>query len=366
MDSEVKEVEERSIGDDLRAAFAEAKARQTEGGGEGTAAASEVPKTPDASKPAASANSDAGQSAQGGRDQSGRFAKPAAQQGEKTGVQDAQGAEAAKPVTVKAPDGLTADEKATFATLDPKMQAAWSRREAELTRKISTNDDERLFGRKIKDAAQPYAAVIAAEGGDVHKAFNQFLNYAYILRQGTPQQKAAALQAVARQYGVQVNSQPQQGQQTHPAIESLQQRLDRMDRDRQAEVTQRQQSQLADLQSEIDAFSSQPGHEHFEAVKPAMSALLQGGQAKDLQDAYEQAIWANTGIRSTLISAQTAQAQEKRVSEQTARAEAAKKAAGSVIGAPGGAKAPANSNGGTGNLRDDIRAAIRTVQGGRI
>lgn len=348
-----QQVQDNSVEDDLRSAFEAIKAKDESAAGTG----GETPEPAAVDKP------------QDGRarDESGRFAKdeqPKERKAEDKPQDAAQSAPQEQPAkpAVKAPDGWTAEMKALFGTLDPKVQAEISRRETELTRKITSVDEERTFGRKLKEVASPYMATIIAEGSTVDQAFAQFLNYAHIMRQGTPQQKAAALQNVARTHGVQLNQQPQPNA-LHPAIETLQQRIDRMEQERQAEINTRQQQESEALQSEIERFSTDPKNVHFETVKAHMGALLQSGLAKDLQDAYDQACHAHPEIRSTLSAAQLAAVEEKRIADQKAKAEAAKKAGGSIAGGPGGARAPANSNGSVGSIDDDIRAAFRSVTG---
>jgi len=85
-----------------------------------------------------------------------------------------------------------------------------------------------------------------------------------------------------------------------------------------------QQQHEQALNSEIAQFAAEPNHEHFETVKLHMASLLQGGQAKTLQDAYEQAIYANPTTRSTVLQQQVTAAQE----EAKRKAQAAKTASG--------------------------------------
>lgn len=347
--------QEDSVRNDLLAAMSQLKERDSqgsvetsgEGGGGGEAPLAETGAT--GAQP---------------RDAGGKFAAKAP---EGEGAPDV-GAAPATPAAqaVKAPDGWTAEMKAEFAALPPKVQAEISRRESELTRKISSADDERTFGRKIKEAAQPYEAVIASEGSTVDAAFKSFLNYNYVMRQGTPQQKVQAILNVARIFNVplqQALQQPQQGNvYQHPAIESLEQRLNRMEQAGQTAEQNRKLQEDAENQAEIDRFAADPSHSHFDTVKAHMGALLSVGVAKSLQDAYDQACYAHPDIRSALTTAQAAAAQR----EQIAKAEAAKKAAGSVTGGPGGARPPAPPPSSTGSIRDDIKAAMAQVQAGRI
>jgi hypothetical protein len=254
--------------------------------------------------------------------------------------------------------------KEKFAALPEDVQAEITRRETEAHRRISSNDDERTFGRQFRDALAPYQAVLTAEGAQPIDAFKQFLNIAYIMRTGTAEQKLAALQQTAQIYNVPLGQLLQQQPASDPRLEPLQQRLDRIERERQAEIQQRQAQESSIIHSEIDTFAASPGHDHFEAVKLRMGHLLESGLAKDLQDAYDQACWSDPAIRSTLAAAQAQSENEKRLADQKAKTDAARRAAGSVTGAPGGAKPLSNgASDPSRDLREELRANLRAAQG---
>jgi hypothetical protein len=148
----------------------------------------------------------------------------------------------------------------------------------------------------------------------------------------------------------------------NPAVDALQQRLDRIEADRQAEIQQRQNQEQQSLQGQITDFATKPGHEHFETVRELMGVLLESGKANGLDDAYEMAVYANPDIRSTLVAAQSQQGQEKRVAEAKARTDAARRAGGSLTGGPGAMKA-LNGSGADVPIEETIRAALREASG---
>lgn len=263
--------------------------------------------------------------------------------------------EVQKPVD--APKSWTPAAKAKFATLDPELQKYVLSREDDVHKTISRQDEERQFGKTLKDVIAPYMATITAEGGTPEKAVKDLLNTAYVLRTGTPQQKFQLIHQVARQYGVNLGTQPQPMNQE---LHSLQSQVQQLTSKLQERETYQQQQEQATVQSKIQEFSADPKNAHFEEVKAHMAALLSGGVAKDLQDAYDQAVWARPELRSTLLQSQQAEAEAQRKVEAKAKYDAARKAGSSVSGAPGkiaDAKADANLS-----LRDQIRANLRAAQ----
>jgi hypothetical protein len=258
---------------------------------------------------------------------------------------------------VKAPEGLKPELKAKFGELSPEWQQEWARREAD-THKIATRaDDERLFGKKMRDTITPYLSMIQQEGGTPEQAAAELFRTAAVLRSPNPQIRAQALRAIAQQFNVDLGTPLQSGPQS-PEIAHLEQRLAAAEARLQDQTQQRQAQDEAGLQAQIADFSSKPGHEHFEAVKPMMGALMMNGLAPGLEEAYQMAIYANPDIRSTLLAAQKPVENGKQVAAERARS-----AAVSVTGSPAGGMKSLNGSGSVGSVEDDVRAAVASHSG---
>lgn len=230
-----------------------------------------------------------------------------------------------------APTHWKAEAKEKFKDLNPEMQDVILNREKEMEVIASRVDDERRLGKDLKEVITPYMAVIQAEGGTPQGAVKDLLNTAYILRTGSPQQKAQIVAAVIQQYGVDPrllnqpqNFMPQVMQQPVINKEQIKQEL-------MKEL--QEQNEAVKVNSEIQTFAADPQNVHFSnpQVKALMSSLLGSGQAKDLQDAYSQATWAVPDIRQKLLDAQQADQEAKRKEELVAK----RKAGSSVSGSPG-------------------------------
>lgn len=262
---------------------------------------------------------------------------------------------------IKPPEGLKGELKAKFGELPPEWQSEIARRESESHKALTSQDEERQFGRRINTLVSPYLPTIRAEGATVEKAFENYLQTAHVLRQGSPFQKAQALHAIAQQFNVDLNL-PLQGANSDPRYAQLEHQLSELQNRLQSQDHQRQQQEDRQLQTQIADFSSTPGHEHFDKVRVRMGALMESGEAKDLEDAYQQAAWSHPEIRSSLVEAQSRAAEEKRVAEQKALTGRAKNAAVSVTGAPGSSR-PLNGASSHGSIEDDVRAAYSEAMG---
>jgi hypothetical protein len=269
--------------------------------------------------------------------------------------------EKAEAPSLAPPNGWSAEAKAKWHELPAEIMAAVQKREQDITKFTSSRDEHASFGKEIYQTVQPYIAQIQAEGGTPATAIRSLLNTAYVLRTGSPEQKRQLLLQTAQQYGVDLGTaQPQQG--VPPGLETIQQRLDRLERERQEEQNAAQQRLHAEVQTELEAFAADPKHPHFEVVKGHMSALIAQGVAKDLQDAYDQAVWARTDTRATLLAQQRAEEEQKRKAEAKQRAEAARKKSLSITGGPGNTAAESAPEGRS--LREELQAQMAAASGG--
>jgi len=92
--------------------------------------------------------------------------------------------------------------KAKWKDLPEDVRAEWKKRENDMHFAFTRHDSDLIVGRKIKEIAAPYEAIIRSEGGTVEGAFKDLLNTSYILRAGSPQQKAQAVMQAIQQFGV--------------------------------------------------------------------------------------------------------------------------------------------------------------------
>lgn len=278
------------------------------------------------------------------RDETGKFSKADAK------------TEAVVEKIPEPPRSWTNEEKAKWAEATPEVRKAILRREQEVEQGFTKLDEERNFGKSLKDVITPYMSIIQAEGGTPVTAVQSLLNTAYILRTAPIAQKTALFHQLAQQYGVdlsQPNSTVQPNQmlaQTQQEIAALKQQIQQ-----QPEIFRQQQENLA-IKSQIDTFAADPKNVHYEKLKPAMAALLQGGQAKDMQDAYDKASWLDPDIRSAINSDQQKAAEMQRIADMKAKADKSRKAAVSIKGSPS-INPVANGNASS-SIREDLEAAF--------
>lgn len=127
---------------------------------------------------------------------------------------------------------------------------------------------------------------------------------------------------------------PSQGQ---AEAEPWQQELAAVKGQLQALAQQPLIAQQTQIQTEVESFSRQTNtdgslaHPYYNDVKPLMAALFTSGQARTLQEAYDQACYANPQIRQSLMAMEA----QRQADERRRAADTAKQAAATVTGAPG-------------------------------
>lgn len=226
---------------------------------------------------------------------------------------------------VAAPNTWKKEAAAHFAALPAEVRAEVARREADFHKGIEQYRQAATFAQTMEKAITPYAATLQSLGITPDKAVAELMASDHRLRYGQPAEKLATIRGLAQHYGVDLSQlgQTQEQQYVDPNVTALQQQVQQLTQHLQQQQLTGQQQAQESLTSEISAFAADPSHSHFESVKGHMAALLQAGQAKDLPDAYEQAVYANPVTRAAMLQQQAAQQRE----EAAKAAKAAKNAA---------------------------------------
>lgn len=267
------------------------------------------------------------------------------------------------PAAAQPPTSWSAEAKAEFSKLPRQVQDAISKREAEVHKGFTALDEDRNLGKQMKDVITPYLPIIQAEGGNALTAVRTLLNSAYVLRQGSPEQKISLVKQLCSQYGI-----PLEGvtaTSPNPQVPPQPQQQPGLTREEIAQIA-REEQRNARLQTEVDTFAADPANAHYQTVKQHMAALLMGGAAMTLKDAYEQACNAHPQVRSSLEAARTAKVEEQRQAALRQKATAARHAGGSVTGGPGASNPQPKNSQPDRSLRDEIAHNLGMVTQQRI
>lgn len=267
-----------------------------------------------------------------------------------------QEAQVATEPEISPPNTWKKDVAAKWNTLPPEVRAEVARREADFHKGIEQYRGAAQFAQAMDKAIQPYAATLQSLNVTPEVAVKELLSADHRLRYSQPQEKLAYFAELAKAYGIDLGQvQHYEPQQIDPNVSALQNQVQQLQGWIQQQSMMGQQQEEAKLHSEISSFASDPKHSHFESVRGHMAALLQAGQAKDLADAYEQAVYANPVTRAAILAEQ----QEAARKELTQKAQAAKTAAS--VNTRSRPSMPVSTP--IGSMDDTIRATLRRLQG---
>lgn len=273
--------------------------------------------------PVATATEEPEEAAKRIRDAQGKFAATAPTAESPVAAKEAEPAPVETQASI-APNTWKKEVAEQWATLPPAVQAEVQRREADFHKGIEQYRAAATFAQSMEKTIAPYMATMQALKVTPEAAINELLAFDHQLRYGSQQQKQQLFAQLAQTFGIDTNGlQHIEQQQIDPNLAALQQQVQNLNGYIQNQQLTAQQQAEAQLNSEIAAFAADPSHSHFEVVRPHMAALLQAGLAKDMQDAYEQAVNANPTTRAAVIAEQQAAIR----ADQAAKAQAAKAAA---------------------------------------
>ena len=292
------------------------------------------------------------------RDEAGRFA--AKEEAKPEAVEQTQQVEVAPPR--RAPSSWKPDAQAAYLkaeageALTPAeiklLTAEANRRETDYHKGIEQYKTHAQEAQAYQRVVEPYMQTIRSLGVDAPTAVAKLFQADHTLRYSDPATKARFLGQLAQEYGVdlgQVINAPQ----VDPNVQYLQQQTMQLQQQLQQFRQQQEMTEMSGYQSEIQKFMSDPAHVYFNDVREDMARLLSTGNANDLKDAYEKAVWMRDDIRQSLIEQQRAEAQ--RAATEKSQTNRAKAASVSVRGgSPAGSGAPPAK----GSLRDTIAAAF--------
>lgn len=242
---------------------------------------------------------------------------------------------AAQTAQVAPPSSWTAAAKAEFAKASPVVQQEVLRREQQMHDGIAQYKEKANYADTLHKAIAPFEQTIRSMGVEPAVAISALLNADHQLRYGSPQEKMSSFLNIAKSYGIDLSQGIPEQQQLDPNIQYLQSELQSTKQQLNQVLTTQQQREQMELNSQIER--AKQGKEHFDAVRNEMAALLQAGSAKDIDEAYDMAVYARPDLRQALLAKQL---EEKLAAENQKRADEAKKAAEAAKAA----KAAASTN----------------------
>lgn len=278
--------------------------------------------------------------------------------------------QSATPTQAQRPSSWKKEHWADFdkiAAENPALAAYLHERESQYAKGVSTYKQEWEHAKPLIDAIAPFQPILQQHGINAASWITNLGNAHHRLAMGSPQDKVAMFQQLARDYQVPVQLAVQgQNGQWQLLGQAPQPQQPAFDPSMITRMVQ-QELQAASTKQALDAFTAEAPkkYPHFEAVKQTMAGLLQAGLADDLPSAY------NAALRHPNHADLFAAAQEQERAQQEAEARSAQKQkvnrarANTVSIASSTPSGNVKSESEKG-LRDEIATNLRAVVGGRV
>ncbi len=226
----------------------------------------------------------------------------------------AAGGEAAPSGRREAPKSWKPEMRELFSKLPPEAQAYIEARENEVSEGFVKYAEESKYGKSLKEVIAPYQPLLDAQGVKDHgQAVRYLLNAHYQLSSADGAKRAQYFAQLAKSYGI--DMQAVQIAATHeppyqdPEVKALRERLDAQDQERRLQQQREYETLKAQTDNEVKAFAEekdekgQPKRPYFDEVADHIVLLLQNPR-KTLEQAYEEAVWANPVTRKKELDRQ--------------------------------------------------------------
>lgn len=262
-----------------------------------------------------------------------------------------------------------------WVKLDPEVRQEVIRRENEMLRAFGESGQARAIAKNFQETVAPYMARIQSTGLDPMKAIQQLLIADNKLTTSAPQQKAAYMAQLIKEYGIDI--QALDSALAGEAIDPVAQRVEQLLGQRLAPIQQLLQNQQSMLEQQrmaiqqeaaqtVEAMEANPSkYPHFDVVREDMADLIEmsarRGNMLSLEDAYARAVGMNPTLAAKQQVALAQQGAVAQAQAQAAQAQKAREASASVRGAPAGVPLGALSE--NASLRDTIEAALSQAGG---
>lgn len=254
------------------------------------------------------------------------------------------------------------EASATWAQLPSEAKAEILKREADIFKGIESYKVDATFGKSVKQVVAPYEGYMRTAGIAPEAALHGLLQTHHTLGTGTPEQRLNLIREMAKSYNIDLAQAAQgipEAPYVDPQVAALQKELQRVQSFVEQTQNERRQAEVKSISSAVDAFASNPANAHFAEVADQVVRLIQTGVANSLQEAYEQAVWANPATRAKEIARTTAAPTPPAVSKEAAKIAQVKKATAANVttrAKSGSAATP------LGSLDDTLEEALANIK----
>lgn len=252
------------------------------------------------------------------------------------------------------------DHAQLWETTPEAIRAEALRREEDFHRGIEQYKSNATVGERYAKLWERYNPVLQQHGvqaEQMDQMVQGLLNAQFTLALGTPEEKLSIVRNLISEYKIDPKTLLEQAAELDPNLAALQSQVQSL----QSKLTEREQAEQRSVQekarAELEAFTADKPD--FNLVANHVAAILQADPKATLQDAYDQAIWANPATREKAIQAKAA-ADAK--AKEDAERERAAKAAAATSGSVRTPSRSASETAASGSMDDTMKETLRKIR----
>lgn len=242
--------------------------------------------------------------------------------------------------------------KAKWAALDPEVRAEIVKREDDFFKGIEGYKVDAHTGKQLNQVLEPFKETLQRYGVEPLTEIRNLLAAHHALATGTPAMQLQMFRSLMQEYKINPQHLAMEPEYTDPKVESLQQRLDRIE-------SGQAQERAVQLRREIDTFAADPANTHFKDLANDIAQLLRGGVVQTLREAYDKALWLNPVVRQKELDRQQAERAAEEEATRKKQLDAAKKAKAANFRSGSPARSDTTA---AGSMDDTLSSTLRGIR----
>jgi hypothetical protein len=206
------------------------------------------------------------------------------------------------------------DMKATWDSLPKEAKAYVIQREEQMKGGLVKDREDAEIGRFMRDTVKPYEAIMRQNGENPGTVVKNMMSAHYSLKTAPLEQKKQIFQKLAESYGIKFDEQGQ-SQEIDPIVKNLTSKINRLESYLSSSQEAAEQAARTKVINEVDTFALDHPLIDDPAVANRMSLLMKDPEYS-LEQAYKEAVWANSLTRQKELD-RLQQERDKKTKEET-------------------------------------------------
>lgn len=181
----------------------------------------------------------------------------------------------------------------------------WRTREQQMEEGVRPLKEEAAFAKRWRETVSPYGEMVRASGLDEFGAVRALMEAHRALVSAEPGARRELFKQLQKDYGL--AEEDPNASYVDPALKALQGEFRALKTSLERQAEGQRQAVLAEINKQIEAFAKE--HPLYNEVEEHIALLLQN-PALTLEQAYEQAVWANPVTRAEELARMEAEKAE--------------------------------------------------------